>query len=247
MAIFAVLPGCAIGSRAEGIASPAPPSLNALDPTIPNLVGSLGNFPPWLPSFLLPEQREPCSLEARLGLARIDQLAGRTEQAEQSFRQLARENPTNPTAQTALGIFLASQARWPAAATQLEKAVALAPNDKNVRNRFAIALARTGKTDRALSEFTRVLGKAQAHYNIGCLAWQVGHRQRAIAQFQQALAITPDLSRAQVMLDRVAAAQRPSALPEQKSNQIARGHAVIHAQVQQPARQSSTAIWPVSG
>ena len=67
-------------------------------------------------------KENPKSLEAKLGLARLDQLAGLTAEAEAGFQKALKSRPDDPLALNALGQFYASQKNWNKALPLLEKA-----------------------------------------------------------------------------------------------------------------------------
>lgn len=143
------------------------------------------------------------SLAAVLGLARLDELAGRNEQAERNFRRAVEIAPNDPRCLTAVANFYANQERHPEAIAMYRRAVALAPDDTNVAYGLGLALARTDQPDAALPHLTAAIGAAAAHYNVGYLALERGQLARAEKAFLQASVLDPELADAVVMLDEV--------------------------------------------
>ncbi len=150
---------------------------------------------------------DPSSVDAIIGLARLDQLAGRTEHAEKGFQKALKLRPGNPAAHDALGQFYAAQKRWPESIQHLNEAVLAAPDEKTYRYHFAVALASTGDVPRALQQFSLTIGEAEAHYNVGHILYERGDVVEAERQFLAALLKQPNLQVAQQMLDEIRGAQ----------------------------------------
>jgi tetratricopeptide (TPR) repeat protein len=149
-------------------------------------------------AFVLRE--DPRSKDGLLGLARLDQLAGRTLDAEERFQQVANAHPNDPHVVDALGQFYAAEQRWPEAARTLDRAARLDPEDATIQFHVAVATARTGDVDRARSHFARAVGPAEAHYNLGYVLFDEGRLDEAEREFIAAITKQPGLEQAQVML-----------------------------------------------
>jgi len=146
-------------------------------------------------------RQNPKSLEAKLGLARLDQLSGRTHEAEQGFQDALNWRPGNPLALNALGQFYASQKKWQKALPLLEQAADAAPHQLRFRHHLALALAASGDTQAAFHEFREAVGEAEAHYNIAFLLHEKGHEKLARKRLEQAIALNPNLKQAQALLN----------------------------------------------
>lgn len=162
---------------------------------------SVGDLADARQSYRIALEENPKSLEAKLGLARLDQLAGRTAEAEEGFQNALKSRPGDPQALNALGQFYASQKQWTKALALLEEAADAAPNELTYRYHFAVAMAQSGDMNGAFPHFQQALGEAEAHYNVGFLLAEQGHKDMARQRFQKALAINPGLTQAQMMLD----------------------------------------------
>jgi len=150
---------------------------------------------------------KPKNLEAALGLARIDQLSGRTQEAEQGFLRAQRLDPDSSQAMHALGQFYASQGRWTQAIEQLNRAMLSAPAEKGYRYDLAVALVHTGDINSAMPHFVRTVGDAEAHYNVGVILKDEGKLERAREHLLLAVTKRPDLIQAQYWLDEVSRQQ----------------------------------------
>jgi tetratricopeptide (TPR) repeat protein len=172
-------------------------------------------------------KENPKSLEAKLGLARLDQLAGRTDEAEAGFRKALDSRPGDPQALNALGQFYASQKLWSKSLPLLEEAAEAAPNEVTYRYHYAVAVAQSGDLNGAFPHFQRAVGEAEAHYNLGYLLHEKGHLELARQRFQRAIALNPKLIQAQAMLDdlepkpkKTEVAQAPTQRPPAAANPI---------------------------
>lgn len=155
---------------------------------------------------------QPKNVEAILGLARIDQISGNVDQAEQGFRRAAKLDSSSAAAQFGLGQFYASQKRWKESSQALTKAMLAAPDETRYRYALAVSLVHAGDVDSALPHFIRTIGEAEAHYNVGLILQEEGRWSDAERQFTLAVAKKPDLTAAQNWLAHLRA-QHPQSIP----------------------------------
>lgn len=155
-------------------------------------------------------EAKPKNLEAALGLARIDQLSGRSHEAEQGFLRALKMSPDSPEALHALGKFYASEQRWPQAVEQLKRAMLAAPAEKSYRYDLAVAMVHMGDINGALPHFVRTVGDAEAHYNVGLILKDEGKLAQAQEHLLLAVTKKPDLHQAQYWLDEVRRLQEAS-------------------------------------
>ncbi|MDA0282478.1 MAG: tetratricopeptide repeat protein [Planctomycetota bacterium] len=141
------------------------------------------------------------TVEAVVGLARLDLLAGRPAEAERRFREAVEIAPSDPLAIGALGQFYLTQNRYADAAEQLQRGVDVAPENRRLRHKFGEALARGGNIVAAEPQFVRAVGPAEADYNIGLILYQQGHIAESEQRFLQAVLKKPTLAPAQHWLD----------------------------------------------
>ncbi len=146
-------------------------------------------------------ERQPECIDALLGLARVDQLSGRTREAEQEFHRALRIDPGSAVALHGLGQFYAVQRRWPDAVDTFHRAMLAAPTDSGYRFDLAVAMVHADDIDGALPHFIRTVGDAEAHYNVGLILREEGRLAEAEQQMLLAVTKKPDLVIAQQMLD----------------------------------------------
>lgn len=174
---------------------------SGLDLTYAQWQEQLGNVDEATAGYRRVLTNQPQSLDAMLGLARLEQLAGRPKEAEAAYRKIVQTTPGNARALDALGQFYVAEKRFPEAIPVLKEAVAAAPTDSVCRHHLGVALARAGDTAQALAEFSKAVGEAEAHYNIGYIHYEQGRKDLAEREFLQAVTLRPDLASAQTMLD----------------------------------------------
>ena len=175
-----------------------PGRLNATYARLQEAAGNLVEAREYYESAL---RADPRSIDAVLGLARLDQLAGRHDDAERGFRKAARMRPEDPNVYDALGQFYASRERWAEAIDALHVAMSRAPENPTYRYHLGVALAQAGDFESALPHFAATVGEAEGHYNIGHILRERGDAAQAERQFEQALRVRPDLAEARRALD----------------------------------------------
>ncbi|HID21652.1 MAG TPA: tetratricopeptide repeat protein, partial [Planctomycetaceae bacterium] len=163
----------------------------------------LGNLAEARKSYEVVLGEKPKSVDAVLGLARLDQLAGRDHEAEQGFQRALDLAPNDPEVLDTVGQFFAGRKQWDRAVELLQQAVAASPADATIRQHLAIALAHRGDVPAALAHFTKTVGDAAAHYNVAVILYEEGQVDEAETHLLQAVIKKPDLHEAQVWLDEI--------------------------------------------
>jgi len=143
------------------------------------------------------------SIDAVIGMARLDQVAGRTADAEAGFQRAVHMDPRSGRSLDALGQYYADQKRWNEAVPLLQRALEATPEDKLIRFHYAIAIAKSGQIDQALPHLVEAVGPAAAHYNIGLILHERGDLAASKAQFVAAVLENPRLEQAQYWLNEV--------------------------------------------
>src|SRR5262249_34492164 len=143
------------------------------------------------------------SIEAIIGVARLDQLAGRPADAEAGFQKAIQMDPHSGRALDALGQYYAEQKRWNEALPLLQRALAAAPDDKAICFHYAVTLAKVGHIDQASPLLVESVGRAAAHYNIGLILHERGDLAASEEEFVAAIVENPRLEQAQYWLNQV--------------------------------------------
>lgn len=131
-------------------------------------------------------------VEARLGIARIEQATGRSEAAQQILQATAKQHPKRSDVWISMGQLHASRNDYPAAIDSLQKAVDLDSRDQGARYELGLAYARNGQVDLAQPHLAYAVGQSASAYNIGYVLNDLGRKQEAVQWFEKAIADNPD-------------------------------------------------------
>lgn len=134
----------------------------------------------------------PGNIEAQLGMARIENITGRKEQAEKILTNLAKEHPNNVDVQLGLGRMYASREMWDQAIVAMTKAANAKPDNQTARFELGLACVRANRVNEALPHLTFAVGESAAMYNIGYVMQEQGRNDEAIRWYQEALGSHPD-------------------------------------------------------
>lgn len=148
------------------------------------------------------------SVDAILGLARLDQLANRTSDAEVNFRRAYKLRPDSAQTQHALGQFLVAEQQWQEGLPLLKSAMENDLENKSYRYRYGLALVQSGDIDKGFPHLAKSVGTAEAHYNVGYVLNEQGRSDLAVTRFQQALNLKPTLEPAARMMAELTGDQR---------------------------------------
>jgi tetratricopeptide (TPR) repeat protein len=143
----------------------------------------------------------PKSVDAILGLARLDHLAGREMAAEHGFKKALRLKPNDPHTLDTIGQFYVSQKQWPQAIEMLTAAMDANPKETAYQYHLGVALARSGDINGAFPHLENTVGKSAAHYNIGYVLMEENQYPLAHDHLKQAIALNPELVAAQTMIE----------------------------------------------
>lgn len=162
-----------------------------------------GNLNDARESYKIALEEDAKSVDAILGLARLEVLGGRPKEAEKRFEQALQMAPLNVHVLEATGQFYVSQGRFDDAVKMLNRAVDADPNNKRLRFRLAVAEARSGDIRSAEQNFVQSVGVAEADYNIGVILYENGNLVQAEQRLQRAVTSKPDLVQAQQWLTEI--------------------------------------------
>jgi len=125
------------------------------------------------------------------------QMRGRFDDAIRLYRESIACHPT-AEAHTFLGWTYSFQERLDDAIAECKKAIAIDPEFGNPYNDIGSYLFKQGKLDEAIPWLERAIGAKRyeprhfPHCNLGRIYWAKGMLNRAIAEFEHALAIEPE-------------------------------------------------------
>jgi len=150
---------------------------------------------------------DPQSVDAVLGLARLDQLADHPKDAENGFQKAIRLKPGDPKVLASLGQFYVSQKRWPDAFQSLNAAIAAAPGEAFYKHELAVAKTASGDVNAGIALFSQLVGPDKAHYNVAYILRREGKTEDAIQQCRITLTMNPSFEPAKTMLAQIHEAQ----------------------------------------
>ncbi|MET4575102.1 O-linked N-acetylglucosamine transferase family protein [Ottowia thiooxydans] len=143
---------------------------------------------------------EPQVRDVRMLQAILAVQTRQAEKAEQIFKGLLQDNPSDVDALANLGYLLLQAERTKEARELLERAVRLQPRHAGLHLNLGVALEALGHTPEALQSYQRSLAldprDAQTHYAAGKLLQRGQDYQAAFASYQRALSLNPSHSEA---------------------------------------------------
>lgn len=122
---------------------------------------------------------------------------GSWDEAERTFREAIRLDPTSAAAHNGLGATLARRQDWAGAEAAFRQAYALAPDNYTYAGHIAIALARQRKDLPEAEQFIRRAielkpDESDLHYQLGIIKGFMGQWPQAEAAYRQAITLKPE-------------------------------------------------------
>ncbi len=146
------------------------------------------------------KMRAPGSSDALLAtklLAGFYFRQGDMERAEQEYRALLKQNPTDAAVLTSLGDISCRRALWPTAEMFYSQALRHQPENASARSGLGMALAQQGDYTKSVEEFKKVLkSEADAHCEVAWVMTVRGKESEALQAYQTALSLEPANARA---------------------------------------------------
>ena len=122
--------------------------------------------------------------------------AGDLPQAEQIFRAVLRDDPTNPTVLYLLGTACHVQGKLDEAVASYEQALKLKPDYSEVNNNLGVAYATQSRWEEAISCYLQARwfkpAYADTYMNLGIALTEVGRLNEAVSVLRQAVHLRPD-------------------------------------------------------
>lgn len=118
-------------------------------------------------------------------------LQGKDDLAGELFREVSQKIPDQASALNNLGVDQIFNKQYREAIVSLKQALQLQPDDEQVSNNMAMALALAGEEAQALTFFTKTVGEAAAWNNLGYLYMTQGRLDDAERALRRAQDLNP--------------------------------------------------------
>ena len=125
---------------------------------------------------------------------------GRSEDAEQLYRSILKNQPANSIARHNLGGTLKILGRLNEAEKCFKKVIELKPNYAEAHKNLGITLQDLGRLDEAEASYKKAIelkpNYAEAHYTLGNASEKLGKHDEAVACYMQAITLNPNFTKA---------------------------------------------------
>ena len=142
----------------------------------------------------------PASARAHYNYGAVLQQLGRLDEAEKEYQTALRIDPSYMKVHVNMASLLMSKSKLDEAKRYYDRAIQLDPSSGEVRSGYAYLLERLGRPDEARAEyenairFTPKKSAARLFYTYGAFLDKRGELDAAIAQYQRALEVDPNLA-----------------------------------------------------
>jgi tetratricopeptide (TPR) repeat protein len=202
-------------ATADGAAEPATPRISAMTHLAAGqMLEKQGDLKGAIEQYERAISVNPRFTTAYNRLAIVYQKLGKFADAEQMFQQGIRADPGAAMLRNNLGYIYLATNRLPEAETQCREALRISPDFKRARMNLAVTLARAGRPQESLIEFSHVVPADVAHYNLGIISLDLKNFALAESSFRQALAINPGCPGAKEYLERVSRLAKGNSDPQ---------------------------------
>ena len=135
-------------------------------------------------------------MEIRINQAITAHKEGRLEEAEQLYRAILKNQPTNLDVNNNLGVLLCALGRFDEAEASYRKAIELKPDYVQAHSNLSNALKELGRFDEAEASCRKVIelkpDYVQAHNNLGIILYDLNKFDEAEASYRKAIELKPD-------------------------------------------------------
>lgn len=138
--------------------------------------------------------------EAQLSLARLHIAHDDESKGLDILQKMRQKHPKEAAVWHELGMHHASKKNWNEALVCLHKAAELDPENREYVSKYGFALARTGRYDEGVTCLSRVMGKAEAHFNVARMLSHLEQPELSKEHLRLAVQINPNLAAAREML-----------------------------------------------
>jgi tetratricopeptide (TPR) repeat protein len=145
-------------------------------------------------------KEDPRNTEAYQGLVQAYEGLGDYEHTVETYQKAKKALPKNAAFCFGLGMCQARHQDWAPALDNLKAATELDPENRKYANTRAFALARTGRYQEGFECFKKMVGEAQAHYNVARMLHHLKQDDVCKDELREALKADPTLADARQFL-----------------------------------------------
>jgi tetratricopeptide (TPR) repeat protein len=121
---------------------------------------------------------------------------GRLKEAEQLYRSILENQPTNLDVNNNLGVLLCALGKFDEAEASYRKAIEIKPDYVDAHYNLGVVLQELGEHQKAISSYKKTIqiqpNYAKAHNNLGNVLKELGEHQKAISSYEKAIQIQPN-------------------------------------------------------
>lgn len=159
-----------------------------------------GFFPEAIGQYERARKLQPKTPDLAHRLAVLYDRMGNPRRAETEFDLAIKAAPKDVDLLADLGYFQCRQGRMPEAEKTLRQAIKIDPTHQQAWMNLAVALAKADKLSESRDAFCKVIGAAEADYNLAVILAGDGQTERARALLQRAVSADPALPNALTLL-----------------------------------------------
>jgi tetratricopeptide (TPR) repeat protein len=141
--------------------------------------------------------------DALLALGRLYVKLEDYDRAMATYAKALKKHPKEPAVWLEQGICQCRKKDWAGALESMRKAHTLDPENRVYATQYGLCLARASRYDDSLACLSKVMPKAEAHFNVARMMEHLNHPEESRQQLRLALQLKPDLAPAQQMLARL--------------------------------------------
>lgn len=165
--------------------------------TMAQLQVKAGNIESAIEQYEKALEDEPKNLQALLGIAHIYDAKGKPAKALEYYKLAVKYHDANATAHNDLALCYYRNKQTKESIASLKTAIELEPTKPLYRNNLAKIYVEVDQAGEAYKTLVAVHGEAVAHYNVGYMLKSRSHNAEALAHFQAAAKLDPNLKPAQ--------------------------------------------------
>lgn len=169
---------------------------------------------------------DPQMTAAYHGLGRVHFMLGRYDDAENTLSRGINVSKDVPALHNNLGFTYLQEKKYTEAESCFRRALELSPTFKRARMNLGVTLARQGRTTESIEQFSQVLPREDALFNVAVIRVEENNHASAAKMLREALFINPGYQPAYDHVDRIERIARTEAEAKAALSRLAARNAV---------------------